>query len=95
MSKIIFFEDDGYLFTPMVVGREDGEWEVTVLFEKTIDHTRDRVPAIRHKLRTVFQSSEEAMQAGIDHGHACVKNGDVGLPKGSTLEPLAEQGAHA
>lgn len=86
MSKFIFFEDDAYLFTPMVSGREDGLWEVSVLFERKIDHVRELVPAIRHKLRTVFDTSEEAMQAGIDHGHSCIKQGEVGLPKAGTQD---------
>ncbi|MES2073928.1 MAG: hypothetical protein V4488_26475 [Pseudomonadota bacterium] len=82
----MFFEEGGYRFAPMITGREDGQWEASVLFEKNLDRSRDRVPAIRHKLRTLFSSSEEAMRASTDYGYSRIRQGDVGLPKGSTLE---------
>ncbi len=84
MSEITFMEEGAYLFAPVVSGREDGLWEVAVLFERLADHQRDRIPAIRHKLRTVFDTREEARQAGMEHGYASIRQEDVGLPRGSS-----------
>lgn len=79
MSEHMFYDEGNFFYFCDATPTVNGRWEASVLFERKSDHTKSRVPGLRHKIPDDFATSKEALNVAYHYGAERAGKDETGL----------------